>query len=332
MKTVFMGTPQFAVPIMQALAQSDKIELAAVFTQPDSVSKRGKKVVPSAVKVAACELGVPVHTPETLRAPEAGALVESLQPDVIVVASYGKILTQRVLDAPRLGCINVHASLLPRWRGAAPIERAILAGDELTGISIMRMDEGLDTGDYCMQRVVQIGSMGTEELTRALSELGRDSIVAALLAIERGDAKWIEQDNSKSTYAEKVDKAEMMLTPELDALDNVLRVRASTDHAPARAVVCGRPMAIADARVFDALAAGVELDGAGAGVGASVGASPAPGMAARVRKRLLLGCQDGTCMEVLQVKPDGKKLMAASDFCAGVHDILKSGEATWEAL
>ncbi len=317
MRAVFMGTPRFAVPIMQALAEADSIELVGVFTQPDSVSKRGRKTVPSAVKAAALELGVPVHAPESMRDPEACELLESLEPDVVVVASYGQILNRRVLDVPRLGCINVHASLLPRWRGAAPIGRAILAGDEVAGISIMRMEEGLDTGDYCMQREAKIGDMNVDELTRTLSELGRDCIVEALLAIERGDAEWVRQNDLQTTYAEKFSKAEMMLAPAMTAAQNVLRVRASNHHAPARAVVCGRSMTVEDARMFDLRPEGIELEA---------------GKVVRHCKKLLLGCDGAYCMELLRVKPDGKKEMAAADFCAGVHEMLKNGTATWEAL
>ncbi len=317
-----MGTPQFSVPILQALEQCEDIELVGVFTQPDSVSKRGHKTVPSPIKYAATELGLNVYTPHTLKDQEAHGTIKELNPDAIVVVSYGNLLTQDVLDIPHYGCINVHASLLPRWRGAAPIERAILAGDELTGISIMRMEVGLDTGSYCMQKVVKIEDKDCLELTYALSKVASESIVDVLFAIEKGEVTWIEQDDSKSTYAQKIEKAEMMLSPQMSAYDNVLRVRASTEHAPARVVVCKRPMAVVSAKVFDPLVEDIDISGINLG----------EGKAARVNKRLLLGCKNNTYIEILWVKPDGKKQMSASDFCAGVHEQLKSANATWEAL
>ncbi len=322
MRVIFMGTPQFSVPIMQALAQANDVELVGVFTQPDSVSKRGHKTSPSPIKFAAAELGLCVHTPHTLKDEDVLNTIKELNPDAIVVASYGNILTQDVLDIPRYGCINVHASLLPRWRGAAPIERAILAGDELTGISIMRMESGLDTGSYCLQKVVQIEDKDSSELTNSLSRVASECIVEVLFAIQKGEVTWIEQDDSKSTYAKKIDKAEMMLSPKMCAYDNVLRVRASTEHAPARGIVCNRAMAITSARIFDPLVEDIDISGANLG----------EGCVARVSKRLLLGCTNNTYIEILTLKPDGKKQMQASDFCAGVHELLKSGNATWEAL
>lgn len=315
-----MGTPDIAVPTLRALAGSDEVELVAAFTRPDSVSKRGNDSVPNSVKVAAEELGIPVHCPSTLRDPGAGDLVESLEPDVIVVASYGGILTQRILDIPEYGCINLHASLLPRWRGAAPIERAILSGDELTGISIMRMDEGVDTGSYCMQRVVQIGDMTTAELSRTLAQIGAEAMTEALSAIRRGTAVWIDQDDSRCTYAEKIGKDEMMLSPDLSAKDNVTRVRASTDHAPARAVVCGKPCTVVEAKVFDPLVEGFETG------------TVAPGEVRRMRKRMLLGCADGHTVRVTSIKPDGRREMTAADFCSGVHEMIRNREATWSAI
>lgn len=320
MKAVFMGTPDFAVPTLEALADSDDIDLVAAVTQPDSVSKRGNGSVPTPVRVAAEERGIPVQCFETLRTSEAGDALEALEPDVIVVASYGNILTQRILEIPQYGCINVHASLLPRWRGAAPIERAILSGDELTGVSIMKMDEGLDTGSYCMQRVVQIGDMDSGELASTLAHLGAEVVVEAISAMRKGKAVWIDQDDSKSTYAAKIEKSEMMLSPGETASGNVVKVRASTDHAPARAVVCGKPSTLVKARVFDPL-----VEGFGAG---DIGA----GEVRRVRKRMLMGCADGTVMQVLSIKPDGRKEMTAADFCSGVHEMLRNGEGSWDSI
>ncbi|MGI6221744.1 MAG: methionyl-tRNA formyltransferase [Coriobacteriales bacterium] len=316
MRIVFMGTPEFAVPSLRALAGADGIEVVAAYSQPDSVSRRGKKPQPSAVRVAAEELGIEVRTPETLRDSEVVDELASFAPDVIVVASYGKILPREVLDVPPLGCINVHASLLPRWRGAAPIERAILAEDAEAGVSIMNMEEGLDTGAFCLQASIPVGELRAPELTAGLAELGATTLLEALPAIAAGEAVWTEQDEAGVTYAEKVSKAEMLLSPELGARDNVLRVRASSDHAPAKATVCGRGLTVLEARVCDAGECPAEA------------VSLESGAVAFVAKRLFLGAADGP-VEVLAVKPDGKREMDARSFAAGINAQLKSGDASW---
>ena len=319
MRIVFMGTPEFAVPSLRALAADDGFEVVAVYSQPDSVSRRGKKPQPSAVRVAAEELGIEVRTPATLRDESVVAELVAFAPDAIVVASYGQILPRDVLGIPPLGCINVHASLLPRWRGAAPIERSILAQDAETGVSIMSMGEGLDTGAFCMQARVTVGSLGTSELTAELAEVGARVLLEALPAIAAGEVEWISQDEADVTYAVKVEKAEMLLSPELSAGENVLRVRASSDHAPARAIVCGRALTVLDARVCEEGECPAEV------------AALEPGAVAFVSKRLLLMAADAP-VELLEVKPDGKREMDARAFAAGIHAQLKSGDAVWESL
>lgn len=316
MRIVYMGTPEFSVPCLQVLAGNPDLEVVAVLTRPDSVSKRGKKPVPSPVRVAAEELGIPVLTPPTLKDPEVTDQIAALAPDAIVTASYGNIVPRDILAIPRLGCFNVHASLLPRWRGAAPIERAILSGDEVTGVSIMRMGEGLDTGDWCLQEPLAVGSMDRNELSGALARLGARMMSDALGSIGRGEATWNVQDDARATYAAKIAKGEILLSPELAPVQNVVRVRASSMHAPARAVVCGRPLTVLRAQVPTELGPGVSI--------------PAPGEVVAFGKRLLLGAEGGM-FELLQLKPDGKKEMDAASFLAGVHAHLKSGEAAWEA-
>ena len=149
MRIVFMGTPQLAAKILQALTVAETTQIVAVYTNADAVSKRGNQLIPSPVKVVANEAGVPVHTPSTFKDELEVERLAAYEPDFICVAAYGMILPTSALNIPKYECINVHGSLLPRWRGAAPIQRAILAGDEHTGVSIMRMDAGMDTGDYC---------------------------------------------------------------------------------------------------------------------------------------------------------------------------------------
>ena len=178
MRIVFMGTPAFAADILEEVAQQQ--DVVAVYTRPDAISGRGNKLEPSPVKATALKLGLPVYTPPTLRTEAVQQELAAFEPDVIVVAAYGAILPKEVLDIPRLGCFNVHASLLPRWRGAAPIERALLAGDEEVGVCIMAMEEGLDTGDYCISRSIEVRNQSAEALTAELAELGAQALLVAL--------------------------------------------------------------------------------------------------------------------------------------------------------
>jgi len=206
MRLIYMGTPDFAVPALQALAAAGH-RILAVYTQPPRPAGRGQRPRPSAVGRAAEALDLPVRTPATLRDPAAQAELAALGADLAVVAAYGLILPQAVLDAPRLGCLNIHASLLPRWRGAAPIQRAILAGDAETGIAIMRMEAGLDTGPVLLHQALPIGPQDTAgDLHDRLAELGARLIVRAL---DRLDGLVpVPQPQAGVTWAAKLDKAE----------------------------------------------------------------------------------------------------------------------------
>ena len=293
-----MGTPRFAAEILDELAEFH--EIAAVYTRPDAVRGRGKALVPSPVKEVAERRGLPVRTPRTLRDAAVLSELAAFAPDVICVAAYGAILPKEVLDLPPFGCLNVHGSLLPRWRGAAPIERAILAGDEEIGVCIMAMEEGLDTGDYCVCRSLPAGSRTAAELTEELAALGASALLTALA-----------QDEALVTYAEKIAKGELNLDPAESAVANDRRVRASGAAHPARAVVAGRPLTVLEARVADDAPA----DRLGSGA------------AALIANRLLLGCAEGV-LEVTEVKPDGKRAMDARSFAAGVP-ALRGEEGTW---
>ena len=207
MRIVYMGTPPFAVPALKALAEAGH-EIAAVYTQPPRAARRGKKPQKSAVHEAAEAMGLEVRHPETLRDEAAQAAFPDLKPDVAVVAAYGLILPPQILEAPRFGCLNIHASLLPRWRGAAPVQRAILAGDRVTGVTIMQMEAGLDTGPMLLTRQVEIAGKTAGMLTDELAIAGADLIVATLA----GDMPTAEtQPEEGVTYAKKVDKAEAAL-------------------------------------------------------------------------------------------------------------------------
>jgi methionyl-tRNA formyltransferase len=208
LRLIFMGTPDFAVPTLLELAAHGH-EIAAVYTRAAKPAGRGMKLQPSPVEQEARRLGVPVLTPVTLKTPEALEEFRAHQADAAVVVAYGMILPQAILDAPPLGCFNLHASLLPRWRGAAPINRAIMAGDPETGVMVMKMDAGLDTGDVAMaERLAITDAMTALDLHDALAPLGGDLMVRAMGALERGRLQLSKQSSESVTYAAKIDKAE----------------------------------------------------------------------------------------------------------------------------
>ncbi|MEM7780237.1 MAG: methionyl-tRNA formyltransferase [Pseudomonadota bacterium] len=205
MRIIFMGTPDFAVPALDALHGAGH-EIACVYSQPPSRSGRGKKLRPSPVHARAEDLGLEVRTPKSLKPDEEAAAFAALEADVAVVAAYGLILRQNVLDAPKHGCINIHASILPRWRGAAPIHRAVMAGDEETGVTIMQMEAGLDTGPMLLVARTPIGAKTTGELTAELAQIGAKAMVEVLADLDAYAPQ--AQDDELATYAAKIDKAE----------------------------------------------------------------------------------------------------------------------------
>ena len=206
MRIIFMGTPDFAVPSLKALLEAGH-EVIAAYTQPPRPGgRRGKELTPTPVHKAAEELGIEVRHPASLKNEQAQAEFAALNADVAVVAAYGLILPQAVLDAPEHGCLNVHASLLPRWRGAAPIQRAILAGDEETGVTIMQMAAGLDTGPMLAKARVPIADKNTGQLTEQLAEIGANLMVEVLANLSAYPGE--KQDEALATYAAKIDKAE----------------------------------------------------------------------------------------------------------------------------
>ena len=208
LRLIFMGTPDFAVPTLLELVAHGH-EIAAVYTRAAKPAGRGMKLQPSPVEQEARRLGIPVITPKTLKTPEALEEFRAHEADAAVVVAYGMILPQAILDTPKLGCFNLHASLLPRWRGAAPINRAIMAGDAETGVMVMKMDAGLDTGDVAMaERIAITDAMTAGDLHDALARLGADLMVRAIGALERGKLQLTKQSEQGVTYAAKIDKAE----------------------------------------------------------------------------------------------------------------------------
>lgn len=223
---VFAGTPDFAVPALQALLQSQH-KLIAVYTQPDRPAGRGRKIAASPIKQLALKHDIPVYQPSNFKAEEDVTALEALQIDLLVVAAYGLILPQRVLAAPHLGCINIHASLLPRWRGAAPIQRALLAGDTVTGITIMEMEAGLDTGPMLLKKEIAIGPNETGgSLHETLSQLGAQALIEALYGIADGSLQGAAQDDALATYAAKLEKREALIDWKQPAIVLDRQVRA----------------------------------------------------------------------------------------------------------
>ena len=306
MRVVFMGTPDFAVPSLRALATAH--DVVGVYTRPDAVSGRGKATRPSAVKSVAAELGLDVRQPLSLRDADVIAELLALSADVLIVAAYGAILPPSALDAAPLGAINVHASLLPRWRGAAPIQRAILAGDTESGVSIMRMEAGLDTGPFCLQMSTPVGEFTARELTARLADLGASTLLEAIPSIADGSALWTVQDESLVTYADKITKADVSVGPDQPAAIVAARIRASMPAAPSRVTLAGRGITLLDARLTDD--------------------TLTSGAATCTKSALLLGASDGT-VAVNRVKPDGKSEM---DACAWARGIREPETLTWERL
>ena len=291
MRIAFMGTPPFAVPALDALVAAGH-EIAAVYTQPPRPAQRGKAVTRSAVHDRAETLGLTVRTPINFRDDADRAAFASLNLDVAVVAAYGLILPQAVLDAPERGCINIHASLLPRWRGAAPIQRAILAGDSMTGVTIMAMERGLDTGPMLLDRATPVADKTAGELTAELAAIGADLIVTALAELE--ELKAVPQPDAGVTLAPKIAKAEAHLDLSRSAIDLERAVRAYNPAPGAFVEIGGERLKILAAEVVDGSgASGTTLD-----------------------DRLTIACGAGALRPTLVQRP-GKPAMATRDLLNG---------------
>lgn len=227
LRIIFAGTPDFAASHLQALLDHKEHEIIAVYSQPDRPAGRGKKLRPSPVKAVALENSIPVFQPVSLKDEAAQEEFAALNADLMVVVAYGLLLPQAILDTPRLGCINVHASILPRWRGAAPIQRAIEASDQETGVTIMQMDIGLDTGDMLEKAYCHITEQDTGgTLHDKLIEVGQPALISTIKALANGTASPEKQDDSLSNYAKKIDKSELAIDWQQDAKSIALKIRA----------------------------------------------------------------------------------------------------------
>jgi len=302
LRVAFAGTPQFAVPALQTLLDS-RHTVIGVLTQPDRPQGRGRQLAPSPVKQVALQHGVLVAQPQTLRAASARDALAALAPDVMVVVAYGQILPREVLQLPRLGCLNIHASLLPRWRGAAPIQRAILAGDEVTGVTIMQMDEGLDTGGMLAIRTVPIGERATSALLHAqLAALGAQSLLAVLEALATGDLAAQPQPTAGASYAHKLAKSEAHINWEDPAASISRQVRAFNLWPVAQTVFAGEQLRIHDAYARGGTAPAAPTPGTWLGL--------APGPEGEV---LRVACGTGE-LHVSQLQRAGRKVVAAREF------------------
>ena len=249
LRIVFAGTPEFAAAHLQALLQAG-LNIVAVYSQPDRPAGRGHKLTPSAVKQLALQHDLPVYQPQTLRAAEAQAELAALQPDLLVVVAYGLILPQAVLDIPRLGCINSHASLLPRWRGAAPIQRAIEAGDSETGVTVMRMEAGLDTGPMLLKSHTPISAEDTGgSLHDRLAELGPPAVLEAIDGLAAGTLQGEVQDDSLATYAHKLGKTDARIDWSSPATQLAHMIRAFNPWPLAHARWQDQPLKVWSAEV-----------------------------------------------------------------------------------
>src|SRR6266571_5521453 len=305
LRLIFMGTPDFSVPTLLELVAHGH-EIVAVYTRaPKPGGRRGLQLQPTPVEEAARKLGVPVLTPKTLKTPEALDAFRAFDADAAVVVAYGMILPQAILDAPKLGCYNLHASLLPRWRGAAPINRAIMAGDAETGVMVMKMDVGLDTGDVAMaERLAISDTMTASDLHDSLAPLGGDLMVRAMGALERGKLQLTRQSDQGVTYAATIEKAEARIDWNKPARAVLRHVHGLS---PFPGAWCEIPIEGEPARVKILRCAMV----VGSGVPGDV-----------LDDHLSVACREGA-LRVLQLQRAGKAPMRAEDFLRGTP--LKAG-------
>ena len=299
MRIIFMGTPDFAVPCLEKLLDAGH-EVAAVFTQPDK--PRGRKMIltPPEVKVCALEHGLTVYQPKTLRDGEAMKIIEEVAPDCIVVAAYGKILPKEMLDLPRYGCINVHASLLPKYRGSAPIQWSVINGDKETGVTIMQMAQGVDTGDMLYQKAISIGIDDTaESMFIKLADLGGEMIVEALDLLQKGELTAVAQNEAEATRAPMLDKEIAVIDWHKSALEVHNLVRGLYSWPIAQTTLGGKKLKIFRTTL-----------GSGSGEpGSVICADP-----------LTIACGEGAVV-IEELQLEGKKRMDAKTFLIG-HPLL----------
>lgn len=298
MRIVFMGTPDFAVDCLQALVQNGHEVLLAI-SQPDKPQGRKMVLTPPAVKVCAQQLGLPTYQPTTLRDGEAAERIRALAPDLIVVVAYGKIIPQEILDLPPYGCVNVHGSLLPELRGAAPIQRSILEGKKVTGVTTMQLDAGMDTGDILLTKETPILPDETAgELFDRLKVLGAELLIQTINGLQNGSVKPIRQDNSKATYAAMLDKSMAPVDWSLTAQQVHDHIRGLDPWPGASTIINGKTVKLARSHL-----------------GSPCG--KAAGEVVCADKQLEVCCGDGCAVVINELQAQGKSKLAAPDFLRG---------------
>ena len=298
MRIIFMGTPDFAVPCLENLIDAGH-NVAAVFTQPDKPVGRKQILTPSPVKACAVSHNIKVYQPEKIKNSNALEIINSINPDVIIVVAYGKILPKEILNAAKFGCINVHASLLPKYRGDAPIQWSILNGDEETGVCVMQMDEGIDTGDILLVRKTPIDINETSaELFDRLSQIGADALIDALKLVEKGEVCPTPQPKGDFGYAKMIDRSLCPIDWSKSALDVHNKVRGLQTWPVAITTLNGMNLKIHKTVLSNADAS-------------------TPGTVVENNKKLVVSCGDGKCVEILELQLDGKKRMNTKSFLLG---------------
>lgn len=300
LRIVFMGTPDFSVPALARLAQSQH-DVAAVYTQPDKQRGRGKKVTFSPVKEKAVELGIPVFQPDSMRSDEAISELKSLSPDVIIVIAYGKILPKAVLDIPKYGCLNVHGSLLPKYRGAAPIQYAIKEGEAESGVTIMLLDEGMDTGKMLKKAVIPLDAKETTgTLFEKLASLGAETLMTVVDDLDNYERNAVAQDESQATYTAKITKEEAALDWNTDAVVLERLIRTLDPH-PGAYTVCR------DEKRLKIWAADVVE-----------GTDAVPGTVIAVTKKSFTVQTGKGALRITEVQPESRKRLMAAQYLQGV--------------
>jgi len=307
LRLCFAGTPDFSAAHLSALIAAGHT-IDAVYTQPDRPSGRGKKLQPSPVKAVAMAAGLEIRQPASLKTVEAQQELAAIAPDLLVVVAYGLILPQAVLELPKLGCINVHASLLPRWRGAAPIERALLAGDAVSGVTIMKMDAGLDTGDMLYKQQVAVDPEDDRiSLTDKICEAGKLALLHTLSHFPELSSQAQRQNDSLSTYADKLEKSESLLRWQEPAEKLHRIIRAGLGRAPAFSFINGARLQLLEASV------------------AQTKSQKTPGTILEISRRgMLIACGEA-CLLVTRIALPGKKPWTITDLLNSGTDLLQAG-------
>lgn len=304
MKIIYMGTPDFAVPCLKRLIEKPEYDVCCVLTQPDKPQGRKMILTPPPVKELAIQNGIEVYQPSTLKTDEAYKKLKSYEPDYIVVAAYGKILPKRVLDIPKYACVNVHGSLLPKYRGAAPIQRAVIDGEPTSGITTMLMGEGLDTGDMLLKKELPIGENETAgELFDRLAEASPDLLEETLKRYSAGDITPIKQNDNAATYAHMLSKEEAVIDWNMSCADIHNKIRGMSPWPVAYTFLDGKKI-----KIYSSVKSGET-------------SSLRPGTVIADKKSIGVVCGDGNIISILSLQSEGAKRLDAAQFAAGHRDL-----------